>query len=219
MLLSVRKDLADTGAVLRIPVDGGKPDTISVGVASRIAISRDGRTVMLQRTPADARRNDVLTSVSRDRGPFTPVGAPANRSGRLRGTGPVFSPDGRWLAYTAIMERAEAFVEPYPADGRRFLVSDEGGFEPVFSKGGDWIYYRNGRRIMSVAFSGGAQPVLGKPTEYVAYDFADFLGRAWMLAPDGRFLIKLLPSYTPRSEIRVLSGALPPARLRAEHRK
>ena len=57
--------------------------------------------------------------------------------------------------------------------------------------------------------------MLGKPIEYVAYDFADFTGRAWMLAPDGRFLIKLLPSYTPRSEIRVLSGALSPARLRA----
>jgi hypothetical protein len=64
-------------------------------------------------------------------------------------------------------------------------VSTEGGFEPIFSKTGDRIFYRNGRLIMSVPFSGGAQPVLGKPIEYVAYDFADFVGRAWMLAPDG----------------------------------
>jgi hypothetical protein len=62
---------------------------------------------------------------------------------------------------------------------------------------------------MSVSFAGaGSQPTLGKPSQYVAFDFADFPGRAYMLAPDGRFLIKLLPSYAPRSEIRVLSGAL-----------
>jgi eukaryotic-like serine/threonine-protein kinase len=213
VLLSVRKDLADTGAVLRIPVDGGKPDTISVGFASRYAVSRDGRTVILLRPSMRDVRNNVFT-VSRDHGPFTPFGAPARGS-------PALSPDGRWLAYDAVIERAEVFVEPYPADGRRFQVSNEGGFEPIFSKTGDQIYYRNGRLIMSVPFS-GAQPVLGKPTEYIAHDFADFRGRAWMLAPDGRFLIKLLPSYTPRSEIRVLSGALSPARLRAAsdgHRK
>jgi len=68
---------------------------------------------------------------------------------------------------------------------------------------------------MAVSFAGGAQPAIGKPAEYAAFDFGDFPGRSYMLAPDGRFLIKLLPSYAPRSEIRVLSGALSPGRLRA----
>ena len=68
---------------------------------------------------------------------------------------------------------------------------------------------------MSVAFTPGDPPIIGKPAVYVTYDFADFPGRAWMLAPDGRFLIKLLPSVAPRSEIRVLTGALSPARVGA----
>ena len=149
---------------------------------------------------------------STDGGPFVPISAAAPRQS------PAFSPDGRWLAYEEESAgRLEVYVEPYPADGRRFQVSNDGGYEAIFSKSGDQLFYRNGRRIMVVPFAGGARPTLGKPAEYVAYVFADFPGRAWMLAPDGRFLIKLLPSYAPRSEIRVLFGALSPMSLKASN--
>ena len=153
---------------------------------------------------SDGSRRSQLKA-SADDGPFVPISAAAPRQS------PAFSPDGRWLAY----EETAGYVEPYPADGRRFQVSNDGGYEPIFSKSGDQLFFRNGRRIMVVPFAGGARPTLGKPAEYVAYVFADFSGRAWMLAPDGRFLIKLLPSYAPRSEIRVLFGALSPMSLKA----
>ena len=209
VLVSVRQNRADTGAVLRISVEGAqKPDTIGRGFASRYAISRDGRTVVTLFQYSDGSRRSELKA-STDGGPFTSISAPAPRQS------PAFSPDGRWLAYEESAGRLEVYVEPFPADGRRFQVSNGGGYEAIFSKSGDQIFYRNGRRIMAVPFAGGARPTLGKPAEYVAYVFADFAGRAWMLAPDGRFLIKLLPSYAPRSEIRVLFGALSPSSLKA----
>lgn len=94
-------------------------------------------------------------------------------------------------------------------------MSADGGYEPFFSSNGDQIFYRSRRRIMAVSFAGGgAQPTIGKSSAYVAFDFADVPGWAYMLAPDGRFLIKLLPSYAPRPKLRVLTGALSPARLR-----
>ena len=48
---------------------------------------------------------------------------------------------------------------------------------------------------------------LGKPTMYVESAFADFLGRSYKLGHDDRLLVKLLPSTTPQSEIRVMTGS------------
>ena len=47
---------------------------------------------------------------------------------------------------------------------------------------------------------------LGNATMYVEFAFADFLGRAYKLGHDDRLLVKLLPSTTPQSEIRVMTG-------------
>jgi hypothetical protein len=41
---------------------------------------------------------------------------------------------------------------------------------------------------------------------YVEFEFADFLGRSYKLGNDARLLVKLLPSTTPQSEIRVMTG-------------
>ena len=48
---------------------------------------------------------------------------------------------------------------------------------------------------------------LGNATMYVEFAFADFLGRAYKLGHDDRLLVKLLPSTTPQSEIRVMTGS------------
>jgi hypothetical protein len=134
--------------------------------------------------------------------PFVKLDRPENAFAQ------ALSPDHRFLAYDLQVGREEVFVEPFPATGRRTQVSTEGGFEPIFSARGDALFFRNGRSIMVASFTPGDPPVVGKPVKYVSADFADFEGRAWKLAPDGRFLVKLLPSAAPRSEIRVMIGAL-----------
>ena len=52
----------------------------------------------------------------------------------------------------------------------------------------------------------GDRMTLGRPTMYVEFAFADFLGRASKLGPDDRLLVKLLPSTAPQPEIRVMTG-------------
>jgi len=42
---------------------------------------------------------------------------------------------------------------------------------------------------------------------YVEFTFGDFLGRSYQLGHDDRLLVNLLPSTTPQSEIRVLTGS------------
>jgi Tol biopolymer transport system component len=50
-------------------------------------------------------------------------------------TQPAFSPDGRWLAYTAVEAgRPDVFVRPYPGPGGKFQVSSDGGTYPTWSR-------------------------------------------------------------------------------------
>ena len=62
------------------------------------------------------------------------------------------SADGRWLAYVALREEVEVYVTDFPdlVDHRR--VSIAGGTEPVWSPRGDELFYRDGDRMMVVAY-------------------------------------------------------------------
>ena len=80
-------------------------------------------------------------------------------------------------------------------------------FEAFFSAKGDKLFYRMGRGVMQVPLTvTGDRMTLGTPTMYVEFPFADFQGRSYKLGHDDRLLVKLLPSTTPQSEIRVMTG-------------
>ncbi|HXH33220.1 MAG TPA: hypothetical protein VNJ54_02280 [Plantibacter sp.] len=69
---------------------------------------------------------------------------------------PVFSPDGRWIAYVSDESgRPEILVVSYPeAVGKRQL-STEGGTEPLWARDGTELFYRSGDRLMRVDMSRG----------------------------------------------------------------
>jgi Tol biopolymer transport system component len=47
---------------------------------------------------------------------------------------PVFSPDGRWLAYSAIeADRYQVYVRPFPGPGTVTQISTDSGGAPVWS--------------------------------------------------------------------------------------
>jgi Tol biopolymer transport system component len=55
---------------------------------------------------------------------------------------PVFSPDGKWLAYASDTSgRWDVYVQPYPGSGPRVLVSTGGGIAPTWRGDGREIYY------------------------------------------------------------------------------
>jgi hypothetical protein len=64
---------------------------------------------------------------------------------------PSFSPDGLFIAYTSDASgRDEVYVQPFPGPGPRTVVSTDGGREPVWSRRGDELFYRNSDRMMVV---------------------------------------------------------------------
>jgi Tol biopolymer transport system component len=107
---------------------------------------------------------------------------------------PVISPNGRWLAYSSSETgRGEIVVVPFPRAGdSKWAVSADGGSEPVWSRDGRELFYRNNKReIVSVrvdtqgTFSTGATTVLFSDRLYQR------LGthQQYDVAPDGRFIM------------------------------
>ena len=65
--------------------------------------------------------------------------------------GAAFSPDGRWIAFVAHRsERDEVYVRAFPVPGPWIQISTAGGSEPVWSRDGGELYYRDGSRLMAV---------------------------------------------------------------------
>ncbi|MDA2934175.1 hypothetical protein MYX82_07510 [Acidobacteria bacterium AH-259-D05] len=68
--------------------------------------------------------------------------------------GPVFSPDGRWLAYVSDeSSRNEIYVRPFPkVEEGKWQISTEGGVEIRWAANGRELFYRNesGEQMMVV---------------------------------------------------------------------
>ena len=76
--------------------------------------------------------------------PVVPRGpARAVPGSRSREVDAAVSPDGRWLAYVSDESgRQEVYVRPLPGPGGRYQVSVGGGVEPVWTRGGREMVYR-----------------------------------------------------------------------------
>ena len=63
-----------------------------------------------------------------------------------------FSPDAQWIAYVSNVSGIdEIYVEPYPADGSRWQISNGGGLQPLWrGDGKELFYYTADSRVMAV---------------------------------------------------------------------
>ena len=89
---------------------------------------------------------------------------------------PALSPDGRWLAYVSTEAgREEIYVRPFPdADSGRWLVSPDGGVEPVWAHSGRELFYRNGaNELVAVQVSEGSSFAWDR--QDVLFSMADYL--------------------------------------------
>ena len=149
-------------------------------------LSPDGRTLMY-RTDEGTGDQHVITMPMDKSAPPTPLVTKAVN------WAPRFSPNGQWIAYSSDESgTAEIYVRPFPGAGGRIQVSNGGGSEPVWSRDGRTLYYRQGDALMAAAVSvtptfavqsrrqlfAGAYEASGPHANYDA-------------APDGRHLLML----------------------------
>jgi serine/threonine-protein kinase len=79
-------------------------------------------------------------------------------------TSPAVSPDSRWLAYASNESgRSEVYVRPFPnTNVGKWLVSTDGGQEPVWAHSGRELFYKGGGNLMVVEVLPGAIFVTGE---------------------------------------------------------
>jgi Tol biopolymer transport system component len=116
-------------------------------------------------------------------------------------TSAVFSPDGRWIAYTTRTEpgRSSIYVQPFPATGEKNLVMSSSGaspHHPLWSADGKEIFYvPTLGALESVKVS--AQPTFGfgvpQPVARTFQEGSPVMERVYDMMPDGRFLSTGVP--------------------------
>ncbi len=124
-------------------------------------------------------------------------------------TSPAVSPDGRWLAYVSNETGgSEVYVRPFPnVDDGRWLVSTDGGTEPMWAHSGRELFYRNGRNEMvavevleSAPFATGEQHVLFSAQPYRGEVFHQM----YDVTPDDRRFVMIRIEETGDSDIELI---------------
>jgi hypothetical protein len=123
----------------------------------------------------------------------------------------VFSPDGKWVAYSTDADRTEGFVyvQPFPATGEIHQISKDGenGHHPMWAPGGkELLYVPQVGRLVVVSISTTPTFTFSDPKP-VPRRFAvsnPVTERPWDIAPDGRILSIYDSTLSMTPEIRVV---------------
>jgi serine/threonine-protein kinase len=126
---------------------------------------------------------------------------------RTNGTdlAPVFSPDGRWMAYMSNeSSRHEVYVRPFPGPGGKFQISAAGGVFPRWSPSGRQIYFAapDYRIMVADVDAKGDAFASGKPKVWSETRIG--LAPRWTtfnVAPDGKIV-----AFVPEGDQTIVRG-------------
>ena len=143
-----------TMTMWRMPADRSGPEERLTPVGTRqglSAFSPDGRYAVFNSMEPGMRSDIWFVSLDGERKP-----QPLIRTRFAEGSA-RFSPDGKWVVYcSAESGRAEVYVQPWPGPGPKIQISSDGGTDPIWSRDGKEIFYRNEDKMMVVSVSAGS---------------------------------------------------------------
>ena len=91
-------------------------------------------------------------------------------------------------------------MQPYPATGKRWTISTDGGTEPLWSSDGLTLFYRQRDRVMAVDVETSAEFRPGKSRRLFEGPFYADIFPNWDISADGqRFLMTRDESKPPRA--------------------
>jgi eukaryotic-like serine/threonine-protein kinase len=128
-----------------MPAAGGTPRRVLERRGGQWADSwaPDGRSLIFDDGPGYSRDLWVLLIGGEAR--------PLVADPRFNERGGAFSPDGKSFAFVSnVSGRDEVYVEPFPGPGQRVPISSDGGLQPVWSRDGRELFYRQGDALMAV---------------------------------------------------------------------
>ena len=187
---------------------GGSEERLAVteNLAVPFSFSPDGRFLaFIEQNPSTGWDIGILT-LEGERKQESFLRTPFNEST------PMFSPDGRWLAYTSNESgRYEVYVQPFPAPGEKVQISSNGGVDPVWARSGRELFFRTGNKMMAVPVQTSGRFTAGKPSELfeaVIYETLEVGGipmGSYDVTADGqRFLMVKAAPARPATQISVV---------------
>jgi serine/threonine-protein kinase len=121
---------------------------------------------------------------------------------------PVFSPDGRWLAYSSDESGTyQVYVRAFPGapsgPGGKWQVSNGGGLQPEWSRNGRELFFRTeDRRIMVASYTvKGDSFVADRPRVWSEKPLANVGGMtSYDVARDGKRIAAIMPAEGPEDQ-------------------
>jgi len=180
-------------SLFEAPATGIDPHTVLLTDSDGkwpVSWSRDGRFVLYV-TNSRATSNDIwVLPLKGDRRPYPFLRSEASENWA------TFSPDGKWVAFSSTESgQIEVYVSPFPANGRKWRVSADGGSQARWRRDGREIFYLAPDRKLvaaSVTTSRGEFTVKGyEPLFEASYPYGAY--HAFDVTADGqRFLVNTL---------------------------
>ncbi|MEJ2187388.1 MAG: protein kinase, partial [Gemmatimonadota bacterium] len=162
-------------------------------------ITPDGRSLVYQVDDGGATQADIMVRALAGDTTSHPVAAT-----RFVETQARVSPDGKWVAYVTDQSGAgQVVVQPFPGPGGQVQVSVSGGAEPVWSRDGKRIFYRDGRNLIAASVStAGGFSVTGRTDLFAdTYVFAQAPHAGYDVSPDGTRLMMIRSAQTPEYDV------------------
>ena len=191
---------SESGGILWTRADGsGKPGPLTQSKMNQFpwSFSPDGKRLAYSEDASGA--GDLWTVPVENEGGALRAGKPEvflqtpadERS-------PVFSPDGRWIAYRSSESGTnEIPLRAFPDKGGKWQISNSGGVFPIWSRNGRELFYRTqDQQIMVVTYTTNGdsfvpdKPRLWSPARLAG--ISDFHNLD--ISPDGKRFLALMPA-------------------------
>ena len=180
-------------------LDGSDKDSLWLTRRSELSeafVTRDSQWIVY-RQGANANADIYARRVSGD---TTPI---AIATSEYLERDPLVSPDGRYLLYTSDETgRLEVYMRPFPNVGEdKWLVSTAGGVNPLWSRDGKELFYRNAAGdLIAVDVTNSGTPPIGR--QHVLFSALPFtfeaVHRTYDVTPNGQRFVMLRPAAAAR---------------------